>query len=1437
MSRTPSRPCLQLTSVPALLMVLALLASGPDPAQAGAADARQLLLVPNSDLAGRDYQVLKEVELDVCKVACLADPRCRAFTYNTKARWCFLKDRYEDPRTFVGAVSGRVLEGDAATLADQRRADLAFLPAETLSAAAALVQGIAALAAPDQLGLVELTTQARSARGQGDGERSVALFAAAVRLAPDDSALWLGLAQAALAAKPDPHQVREARRSQAVAAAVNAYLTAGGKEEQAGSLAVLGRTLAGRNQWRPAIAALSAALAIKDDQSLGAELRQLKEQHGFRVTGHRVELDSATPRICIELSEPLARTRPNLADFVRVEDGRGLEVEAEERQICIDGVSHGSRYPVQVRAGLPAANGDVLERSLDLDIKVGDRVPSVRFSGRAYVLPRGGESALPVVSVNADRIAAVLYRIGDRSIAQVLGDGRLLKQLDSYQAEQIADQSGERLWSGTIEVAARLNQEVTTAIPLSELIRAFEPGVYALTATPSRTLAAGAAQGCDGCSSAPATQWFVVSDLGLTALTGNDGLHALVRSLSGAAPLSEVRLRLIARNNEVLGSAVTDAAGYARFEPGLLRGTGGNAPLLLTAETEGGDYGFLDLAASPFDLSDRGVTGRPAPKPMDVFLVAERGAYRPGETVHFSALVRDARAEALAGIPLTLVVKRPDGVESERLLVQDAGLGGYQSDLTLTASAMRGTWRVQAFADPKGEPLAQASFLVEDFEPERLDFTLKTGAAALDPGAPATVVVDARFLYGAPGSRLSVEGETLVQAADSLADYPGYRFGLADDQPEVAREPLDPVTTDDQGRAQLSARLPELAPTSRPLRAQIQVRVADPGGRAVERTLEIPVLDGASRIGVRPLFDGQVEEGGSAGFEVLTLGPDGARRAASGLAWTLYRVDSQFQWYRGEDGTFDYEPVERTRRVASGHLDLKADRPGRIETPVQWGGYRLEIAGDGLLPVSLGFEAGWYLAPRAADTPDQLRLTLDKGTYRVGERARVHIEPRAAAGAGSATDTASNIALVMVLDNRLIAMRAVEVPPGGATLELPVTADWGPGAYVTAALYRPLDRAAKRIPGRALGLAWAEVDPGERRLQVALETAPVTRPRGPMQVRLQVPGLTPGEEAYATLAAVDLGILNLTGYKAPQPDAWYFGQRRLGIEFRDLYGQLIDPMQGAPGVVRSGGDGGLARLQAPPPTEELMAWFSGVVRLDDQGGAVLEVPVPSFNGTVRLMAMAWTARGVGHGTADALVRDPVVLTVGMPRFLAPGDRSRLLLDLTQVEGGGGPTRVAVSADQGLVALDPTRAAQGVTLTPGARTAVLIPMEARAVGDETLSVRIDTAEGQTLTRPLTLGVRDNTPPVYVTERHPLSPGGEPLTLTAERLADMVPGTGSLLVSVSRAGRLDLAGLLRTLDRYPHGCTEQLVSRALPLLYLDQVALAAGLAGDPAVKPRV
>ena len=675
--------------------------------------------------------------------------------------------------------------------------------------------------------------------------------------------------------------------------------------------------------------------------------------------------------------------------------------------------------------------------------------------------------------------------------------------------------------------------------------------------------------------------------------------------------------------------------------------------------------------------------------------------------------------------------------------------------------------------------------------------------------------------------------------ADRLASQPGYRFGLADEEPRPASAPLPPARTDAAGQASLPLELPVLPAGSRPNIAKVEVRVLEDGGRPVERTLERPVQDTQARLGLKPLFEGAVDEGGKAAFEVIAIAPNGQRLAQRGLRWTLSRVTTSFQWFQS-DGRWDYEPVSRRERVASGDLDLGTGAPARIEAPVAWGGYELAVApapaakagptgsgaGTGPVPVSLAFEAGWYLAPKAIDTPDLLKVSLDKPGYQVGDTARARIEARF-----------PGTALVLALGDRLLTMQEVQVPAEGLTVELPVTADWGAGAYVTALLYRPMDLAAKRMPGRAIGLAWAGVAPGERKLQVAVTPLGPVAPRQPLNLEVAVPNLQPGEEAYVTLAAVDVGILNLTRFTAPDPDAWYFGQRRLGMEIRDLYGQLIDRMQGAPGVVRSGGDSGLVRLQGPPPTEDLVAFHSGILRLDAQGKARVSFAPSDFNGTIKLMAMAWTAAGVGHGAQDLMMRDPIVIQASLPRFLAPGDSSRVLIELTHVSGPVGRVVLGLEAEGGLIELDAQAARRELDLGAGGRARSEVPVRALAVGDAGLRVRLKTPDGQEIVKPLRLPVRDYRPPQRQTRVETLKPGGRGLVLTQDLLKDLQPDSGTLLLSASGAGRLDLPGLLQSLDRYPFGCAEQITSRALPLLYLNQIALAAGLSGEREAGPRI
>jgi uncharacterized protein YfaS (alpha-2-macroglobulin family) len=182
------------------------------------------------------------------------------------------------------------------------------------------------------------------------------------------------------------------------------------------------------------------------------------------------------------------------------------------------------------------------------------------------------------------------------------------------------------------------------------------------------------------------------------------------------------------------------------FEPGLARGEGGLAPALLIASGDGGDYAFLNLTQSAFDLTDRGVAGRDVPNGLDAFVFTERGVYRTGETVHVTTLLRDAAGIAVPDVDLTMVVTRPDGVEYRRSVVPDQGIGGRSLDVPIISSAQTGTWRVAAYSDPKAASVGEVSFLVEDYVPDRLKFELTTKATSISPKSPAEILLDGRFL-------------------------------------------------------------------------------------------------------------------------------------------------------------------------------------------------------------------------------------------------------------------------------------------------------------------------------------------------------------------------------------------------------------------------------------------------------------------------------------------------------------------------------------------------------------------------------------------------------------------------------------------------------------------------------------------------------------------
>jgi alpha-2-macroglobulin len=740
-----------------LAILVVILAPLPLAAQdtPGPMPERRLVILPDVDFYGGDLQAIYNATYAGCQRACLIDPRCGAFTFNTRSNACFPKAGSDDPRPFAGALSGRVIDTAPEVLAraTTRGADLGFLSPGDLVQARAQAEAMADRHVAGAVTEGELQARAAAARAAGDVAGAVSALGAALNLT-DAAQDWLDYARLVDGQPASDGFQRRENRAQALSAAVNAYLRAETPLLRADAMVAMADMLEPDGRGRQALSALRLAQEILPRDALAGRLEAAIERHGFRIVETRVESDLARPRICADFSEQLA-AGVDFAPFVQIA-APGLAVEAEGSALCLSGVEHGQSYGATFRPGLPAADGQTLSRSVTLDFYVRDRAPAVRFPGRAYVLPRGADMALPVQTVNTDRLNLALRRISDRNLVQSIRNDWFGRALDTWQDEEFARNVAEEIWTGTAEVARELNRDVTTRLPLGQAAGPLEPGLYVLKAS---------VPGQNPWDATPAMQWFVVSDLGMTALSGIDGLHVFVRALGSAEAKAGVTLQLVSRSNRVLGEAVTDAAGYAVFPPGLSRGTGG-------AEAgAGGGRGWgrrhgLPVADRPRVRPVRprrgGARTRAAGRRVPDHRPRRLSRGRDG-ACHRAGPRRAARA--IEGLPLTARLIRPDGMEYSRSCRPTARRAAMSLPCPIDARAPRGTWRLEVLADPDAAAAGQHRPAGRGF-PARAD-RLRPDACPMgrSPGRRAQLTIEARYLFGAPGADLAIEGEVILRAA------------------------------------------------------------------------------------------------------------------------------------------------------------------------------------------------------------------------------------------------------------------------------------------------------------------------------------------------------------------------------------------------------------------------------------------------------------------------------------------------------------------------------------------------------------------------------------------------------------------------------------------------------------------------------------------------
>lgn len=1141
--------------------------------------------------------------------------------------------------------------------------------------------------------------------------------------------------------------------------------------------------------------------------------------------GLTVEYDRDPQEACLRFNQAL-QPDANYRDFLDLgARATNWSVRVDGDRLCLAGLGYGAEYNVVIRAGMPSASGARTQQPETVQVGLSERPAQIAISGSGFVLPRQGATGLAIETINLDKVDVHVFRLGERALPLKKGEIASGEAISRYTL-RYASSGLTLVWRGSMDVERKANQRVITAFPIAEAVKERKPGAYVVAVSkPGSFTFSGAAEAeADGdyeyedssedYRSPFAARLIIETDIALTTYQGRDGLTVFARSLETAKPIPGLDLGLFAQSNEELSRQKTDGQGKVTFAAGLLRGAAGAAASVVMAYGQGGDFTALDLKRAAFDFSDRGVSGRPTPGPVDAFLYADRGIYRPGESVELMALARDPAVTALADLPLTLILSRPNGQEFRRVTVPPQAEGAYRQTFVLPANASRGMWAVAAHVDPKAAPVGRIEFDVQDFVPERLKVTASMTAKRLKPGDKVEVGIEGLFLYGAPAADLAAEAEVRLmpdrQPFPALKDW---QFGREDDKFVEESVALDVEGTDAEGKATATGTLKALPDVTLPLKAQVVAGVFEPSGRVVQDRLSVPFSNRDVLIGIRPSFqDKRVQESTEAGLDLAAFDAEGNRIAKPGVRWRLYRELVDYTWYR-EGSQWTWRSVARDRLLTEGVANIAADAPFAIKERVDWGRFRLEVQDPASNAASsFRFRAGWAPTADAGDVPDKVDVLVEKPAYALGEKAKLRVVPP---GAGEVQ--------IAVATDRVLETRTFSVPAEGGGFDVEVGDAWGPGAYVLATWYRPLAEGRPRDPVRAVGLAWVGVDTAPRTLSVEIGAPEKMRPERKLDVPLSITGLNAGEQAYVTLAAVDEGILQLTRFVSPDPAKHYFGKRRLGVDMRDDYGRLLDGKTAAAGRIRSGGDIGGAGLPVVPTKS--VALFSGPVTVGADGKATVSLDVPDFVGQLRLMAVAYTRTKVGKGEGKIIVRHPLVADAAFPRFLAPRDKSRMTVLAHNVEGPAGDYRLTFTAS-GPISLGPNTAFT-YALGPNDRKIEALPLEATGAGIGTVTMTASGPDNLSFRREWQIAVRSPHYPITL-EQEGVQANGASYRFDPNLLQAFEAGSASVAVNYSTVRGIDVAGLLQSLDRYPYGCTEQITSRALPLVMASELAVLANKA---------
>ena len=884
-------------------------------------------------------------------------------------------------------------------------------------------------------------------------------------------------------------------------------------------------------------------------------------------------------------------------------------------------------------------------------------------------------------------------------------------------------------------------------------------------------------------------------------------LWIAVNNILDTKPVAKAQVTIYNFQLQPIGKGETNGEGLVEITPK-------GVPFIAVAEADKQKAYVRVVDGEEQSVSRFDVGGKDIQKGLKGFIYGERGVWRPGDTLHISFMLEDREKRIPDKHPVALEIYNPRGQFYTKMISTQGTNGFYTFAVPTQADDPTGLWNAYVKV---GGTAFHKSLRIETIKPNRLKITLALPtilqASSKDVYAPLT----SSWLTGATASRLKAKVEmSLSKVNTQFKNYGQYLFNNPATDFTTVRADVFNGVLDAEGRAGVNIQLPVATGAPGMLNATLTTRVFEPGGDASIYSQTVPFSPFTSYVGInlnQPKGK-YIETDKDHVFDIVTVNDQGQPVNRSNLEYKIYRISWSWWWENGEESFGTYINNSSITPVASGNLQTTGGKTSfkfRINYP-DWGRYLVYVkdresghATGGTVYIDW---PDWRGRSNKTDPSGikMLAFSLDKDSYEIGETATAIIP---AAAGGRALVSLEN-------GSTVLQQQWLEVSDQGDTkLTFKITPEMAPNVYLHISLLQPHAQTVNDLPIRMYGIAPVFVTNRQTILQPQIKMPEVLRPETDFNVTVSEKS---GKPMTYTLAIVDDGLLDLTNFKTPDPWNEFYAREALGIRTWDMYDDVLGASSGRySSLFSTGGDASLKPADAKANRFKPVVKFIGPFYLAKGKQQTHTLKLPMYVGSVRAMVVAGQDGAYGNAEKTAFVRTPLMLLSTLPRVLSTQEEITVPVNVFAMENQVKNVTVSLEASGAGVQITGNRQQSLTFDQPGDQLAYFTLKTGSKTGKATIHLTAS-GNGQQTKETIEIEVRNPNPVVTLRNSQWIEAGQEAeLSYT---LAGSSSANNQVQLEVSRIPSVDISRRFDFLYNYQHHCTEQLTSKALPLLFVSQ-----------------